>query len=227
MSARDYMVDSLFHFRIGILATQGLHSLRLGLIATLRDVEIWGAHGLPDVSDDMRLAGIYPLRSMRGSLELWPGRPAGKGIDLDLHGVAKGRAWLRIVLEMLHGLSRVNQVDLRQTESRPHCHKSNNRCGPAGIGSTRGKWDLKEYCGRLILQAFPDQPLLALGHEILPDGLRDHVQIGGAKVPVMIGLPCIRVTQGGGRWLDLGPSGKTATFCISIAMKLARLMLRG
>lgn len=226
VSVREYVVDSLFHSWIGISPTQGPCSLRFGLNVTARDVKIRRAHGLPNVSDVMRPAGLYPLQSTRHSSKLCPGPIAGKRIDLDQYGEAGGRAWLRMVLKMLHGLSRMNQVDLRQAEYSSDCHKSVSRCGPAGIGSTRWTRGFREYCGGFFPRRSRIGGFWRSVMKFCQTASAIVFRLGRGKFAVVIGLPCVRVTQRGDRWLDFGSSARSSNFCVSIATKLAPLMLR-
>jgi predicted ester cyclase len=199
---------------LGIPATQGLTTLRLGLNAVFHEGRIVRVYVLLDVVDVMRQAGVYPFRRMPGSPEAWAFPPCDSGASAESIDAELGATTLQAVREMQLGLAKGDELkNLGATRSKhsPHWHKDMMWYGPAGIGSSRGQRGFLDYHGALFIQAFPDREGIARDHAAgtaNPDVPGHYIRCGDGHFAVTAGWPSLYGTHRGGQWLGLAPSGK-------------------
>lgn len=211
ISTLGHLMGNFAHQWLGIPPNHGLTYLRFGFNASLRDGLFMRVHIMLDIVDVMRQVGLYPLRTMPGSSEMWPAPPYNALADYDPDDLARGERTLAIVREMQIGLPRPGQIadatSARAIHSH-HWHDAMNWFGPAGIGSSRGLRGFRDYHGALFLKAFPDRS----GIVRPPDGADDrpghYTRLADGRFAVTGGWPSLYATHTGGQWLGLPPSGR-------------------
>jgi len=196
---------------VGIPATHGLCTLRLGLNVVFREGRIAKVYVLLDIVDLMRQAGHYPLRRMPGAAEAWAFPPVDSGATGESVDAELGVTTLAAVREMQLGLAKGDELkNLANTRSRhsPHWHRNMMWYGPAGIGSSRGQHGFLEYHGALFIQAFPDREGIVRDHTGPEDAPGHYIRLGDGHFAVTAGWPSLYGTHTGGQWLGLAPSGR-------------------
>jgi SnoaL-like domain len=211
VSSWGHIMGTFDQSLVGIPATHGLAFLRFGINAVITDGRFSKVYILLDLVDLMRQAGVYPLRRMPGTAELWPFPPSDTGASEQTTDLDRGARTMQIVHEMQMGLPKPDEIaSLSSKPSRHshHWHPKMNWYGPAGIGAMRGQRGFRDFHGALFLQAFPDRHGFPRAEGCPENAPGHYIRLGDGHYAVTSGWPSVVGTHLGPEWLGLPPTGR-------------------
>ncbi|MFM2187230.1 MAG: ester cyclase [Burkholderiaceae bacterium] len=160
--------------------------LRFGEFYRVEGEHIVEARILLDLVDLARQAGRRILPPSSGLELLVPGSRHASGILLAPQDAARGEASLRLVEDMIGGLGRYDQKDLRSMGMGQYWRDDMMWYGPCGIGTSRGIEGFQRHHQKPFLVAFPDRK-----------GGHHRARFGEGDFVASTGWPSVRATHAG------------------------------
>jgi len=185
---------------LGIPATGGLIYIRSGEFHQIVGEKIIQSTVLVDVLDVIRQAGIWPLPSASGSLEMWPAPLDADGILLSEQDGRESMTSLKLTVDMQASLNNtiVEREALLTMSQINYWHPKMMWYGPCGIGTGRGLEGFVDCHQRPFRIAFPHREY----------GSFHYVRIGDGKYSATAGWPSVVARHEGDGWLGVKATGR-------------------
>jgi len=167
----------------------------------MQDGRVAEMQALWDIPELMWQARAWPMAPALGRQWHAPGPATQDGLVDGPRDEAASQASLRLVQDMLAGLSRYASGGVTAMELERFWHPRCNWYGPAGIGSNRGIAGFRHWHQIPFLAAMPDRQGSGGKGEIFADG---------AYVAVT-GWPNMRATISGDGWMGIAAAGQPIT----------------
>jgi predicted ester cyclase len=181
---------------LGIPATGEAATLRFGEFYRVVNGRIAEARIILDIVDLARQAGHRILPPCTG-LETWvPGPQGHTGLMRGASDPAAGQHSLSLVENMIGGLMRFDQTNLKSMGMARHWRSDMMWYGPGGIGTARGISGFERHHQKPFLHAFPDRK-----------GGTHRARLGEGAFVASTGWPSVRATHLGD-YLGVPASGK-------------------
>lgn len=176
-------------------------ALRFHEFYRLADGRVVEMQALWDLPELMMQAGAWPMAPALGREWQVPGPATQDGLQTAARDEARSAHSLRLVQDMLAGLSRHATGGVAAMQLERHWHPKMNWYGPAGIGTARGLAAFRHWHQIPFLNGLPDRQGSGGKGELFADG--DYVAVTG--------WPNMRATLSGDGWLGLAPAGQPIT----------------
>jgi hypothetical protein len=183
----------------GIPATGEPAWLRFGEFYRIADGRIAEARILLDIVDLARQAGRPVLPTSSGLELLVPGPRTQDGLLRAESDPALGRGCLDLVMQMIAGLGRYDQINLESMGMSRFWHPQMMWYGPCGIGTTRAMAGFERHHQQPFLGALPDRK-----------GGNHRARFGEGNYAASTGWPSIHATHRG-PYLGVAASNKPVT----------------
>lgn len=198
-----HLVASLCHYQgtfkkdfLGIPASNKVIYLRSCEVHQFENKKIRKSYIIFDLLNLIKQVGLWPIAPSLGTDFFWPGPASADGVRLEDYNSEVGGENYAIVM-LMH--SALGEYDGKNLESMKHSQfwtKNFLWYGPAGIGTSKGMENFRNFHQIPFLRGFSDRR-----------GASHYIRIEDGNFVVTGGWPSVEATHGG-EWLGMPATNK-------------------